>query len=439
MKLRDKFIAFAVIIHVILIALSLLLLSVNNYLFFASELIIVVSLIVTIRLYRAILRPVNLMTAGIESIKDRDFSTKFVPTGHYEMDQLVDVYNSMIDRLRDERVKVREHHYLLERLINATPIGVIILGFEENITMLNPAALSIFGGKPDDYIGRPIGSLTGLPGVELGSLEAGETRFINVNGIRSYKCRKSHFVDRGFSRDFVLVEQLTGEILDTQKKAYGKVIRMMSHEINNTVGAINSILSSSLHYRNDLRPEDRKDFSDAMEVAIERNQRLNRFMSNFADVVRIPPPSVELHDLRELLKSVGVLMAPECEKRGVRWVWEIPDAPMPVACDLLQMEQVLVNVLKNALEAVDQNGSITVSSNGEMPPRLRIIDTGKGVKPEQKSQLFTPFFSTKRDGQGIGLTMVREILVNHGFAFNLESREPGHTEFWIEFKKQEPG
>jgi signal transduction histidine kinase len=277
-----------------------------------------------------------------------------------------------------------------------------------------------------------------MPGSQLGGLKAGETRFVNVNGIRSYKCRKSRFVDRGFSRHFIMVEQLTGEILDTQKKAYGKVIRMMSHEINNTVGAINSILTSSLNYRDRLVPEDRKDFEGAMQVAIDRNTRLNRFMSNFADVVRIPPPSIEPHDLRQLLKTVQVLMAPECERRDVQWRWEIPESPMPVECDLLQMEQVLVNIVKNALEAIGRGGSITVIVNGDRPPRLRVIDTGKGISPEQKSQLFTPFFSTKRDGQGIGLTMIREILVGHGFAFDLETVGPERTEFWIDFNRMEP-
>jgi signal transduction histidine kinase len=111
---------------------------------------------------------------------------------------------------------------------------------------------------------------------------------------------------------------------------------------------------------------------------------------------------------------------------------------MPVECDLLQMEQVLVNIVKNALEAIGRGGSITVIVNGDRPPRLRVIDTGKGISPEQKSQLFTPFFSTKRDGQGIGLTMIREILVGHGFAFDLETVGPERTEFWIDFNRMEP-
>ena len=102
------------------------------------------------------------------------------------------------------------------------------------------------------------------------------------------------------------------------------------------------------------------------------------------------------------------------------------------------MEQALVNIVKNALEAIGTGGSITVSANGARPPRLRIMDTGKGISPEQKSQLFTPFFSTKRDGQGIGLTMIREILVGHGFAFDLETVGPEQTEFWIDFNRMEP-
>lgn len=105
-----------------------------------------------------------------------------------------------------------------------------------------------------------------------------------------------------------------------------------------------------------------------------------------------------------------------------------------VNIDVQQMEQVLVNIIKNSLEAIDENGAITIQTSYVPSRILRIIDTGTGIPPEQRGQLFAPFFSTKRDGQGIGLTLIREILINHGFNFNLESTGKGHTEFWIEFR-----
>ena len=432
MKLRTKFFIFAILVHALMIAMSVLLFNQGRVFFIAAEIVIILSLIVTINLYRAFLRPLDLLAAGIESIKDKDFSTTFVKTGQGDLDMLIEVYNRMIAQLRDERIKQQEQHFFLERLIKATPIGVIILDLDDKITMVNPTALEILGEDENETVGYSLDHLKNVPGKEIRDMKSGETRIINVNGIQTYKCRKSHFLDRGFYHNFILIEELTREILNSQKRAYEKVIRMMSHEINNSVGAVNSILDSSLHYRNQLTTEDHEDFEHAIRVAIERNSGLNKFMANFADVVRIPPPAKSKYDINRLLQSVEVLMSAECKRRGIDWIWNLGPASMMVDIDVQQIEQVLVNIVKNAIEAIDHDGSITIQTS-EQPHKLRIIDSGRGITPQQRSHLFTPFYSTKSGGQGIGLTLIREILVNHGFRFNLETSAPGHTEFWIDF------
>ena len=126
-------------------------------------------------------------------------------------------------------------------------------------------------------------------------------------------------------------------------------------------------------------------------------------------------------------------MNAECKKRSIAWVWDLSTVPLIVNVDVRQMEQVLVNIIKNAIEAIQEQGTITVNTSASTPGMLRIVDDGPGIAPEDRPHLFTPFYSTKKDGQGIGLTLIRKILVNHGFDFNLESPKPGHTEFWIEF------
>ncbi len=439
MKLRSRFIGFAIVIHAILIVLSVMIFWHSRYLFVAAELLILASLVITVHLYRAFLKPLDMISAGVESIKDQDFSTTFVKTGQDDLDRLIEIYNRMIEQLRNERVKQREQHYFLQRLIEATPIGVIILDLDDKITMLNPAAKNILGVEAEEIIGCPLAQLSTIPGFELAGMADGETRLIKVSGVQTYKCRKSHFLDRGFQRHFLLIEELTREILETQKRAYGKVIRMMSHEVNNSVGAVNSIMQSSLAYAERLPPEEKKEFSDAVKVAIERNSGLNKFMANFADVVRIPSPVKEDYDLHSLLKSVHILMSAESGRRNISWEWNLCPTPMMVEIDPHQMEQVLVNVVKNAIEAIDRDGSISVRTTAASPCILSIVDDGKGISEQQRERLFTPFYSTKKDGQGIGLTLIREILVNHGFSFNLESTPDGGTEFWINFGEGKSG
>lgn len=437
MKLRRRFITFAIIIHLILVALSLLLFWHNRYFFIAAEVLIIASLVVTTRLYRSFLRPLDILAAGVDSIKDQDFSTTFVKTGQEELDKLIDIYNRMIEQLRTERIKQREQHYFMQRLIEATPIGVIILDLDDKITMLNPTARTILGVESEEAIGCPLERLSNKCSIDLSGIADGQTRLIKVGGVQTYRCRKSHFLDRGFHRHFLLIEELTHEILEAQKRAYEKVIRMMSHEVNNSVGAISSLLQTSLGYKEHLPPEDSQDFQHAMQVAIDRSSGLNVFMANFADVVRIPPPRMEPYDLHELLKSVQILMSSRCADCNVAWNWELDPSPMTIRMDVQQMEQVVVNVVKNAIEAIGTGGTITVQTAASKSRMLRIIDSGKGLSDLQRDKLFTPFYSTKKDGQGIGLTLIREILVNHDFDFNLETGTDGQTVFWIDFDRHQ--
>lgn len=431
MKLQTKFILFVTIIHLLFIGLSIILLYFNRYLFIVAEVIILLSVFITIQLYRDFMLPLKLIAAGIESIKDKDFSSKIVHGRTDELGLLLDVYNNMIEQLRSERIKQREQHFFLERLINASPSGIIILDFHDQVEMINPAARAMLGDESGEYIGRKTDDFDRLPGTEMHDLKPGESKFISINGMRLYRLRKSQFIDRGFNRYFILIEELTREILETEKKAYAKVIRMMSHEINNSVGAINSILNSSLHYKDQLRTDDREDFESAMRTAIERNVRLNAFMSNFAEVVKIPAPKKEMYNINRLLSSLYMLMRQECDKRGIKCDLDFDAEEFMINIDIQQIEQVLVNIIKNSIEAVNSDGYIIVRTSS-LNNRLQIIDNGCGFTKETRQNIFSPFYSTKKYGQGIGLTLAREILINHGFKFSLDSAD-NQTIFQIEF------
>ena len=126
-------------------------------------------------------------------------------------------------------------------------------------------------------------------------------------------------------------------------------------------------------------------------------------------------------------------MQPQLEQRNISWEWHLTPAPLVIEADAQQLEQVLINIAKNAMEAVDADGLIRVKTQLQ-PPCLVIEDNGEGIPEAVRQQLFTPFFSTKKNGQGIGLTMIRDILINHNFPFSLETDEAGLTAFTIHFK-----
>jgi nitrogen fixation/metabolism regulation signal transduction histidine kinase len=322
----------------------------------------------------------------------------------------------------------------MEKILNASPSGIITIDFDEKVAMVNPSA--------ERMLQLPFASLVGkkLPEVRtpfaeaLSRLKVGESQVISLQGSRRVKCRKSQFPDQGFSRSFILMEELTEELRRSEKAAYEKLIRMMSHEVNNSIGAVNSLLHSFLHYKDQLREEDRKDYETAINVAISRTDHLNSFMRSFAEVVRLPAPKRQPTHLEDLLENIAHLLSSESQKRGIVWKWDIAERLGPILMDKNQMEQVFVNIFKNAMEAIGENGTITIRI-GEKGGRGCVIieDTGCGISPEVRLNLFTPFFSTKENGQGIGLTMVQEILSLHQFEFSLEGQPNHPTQFAIYF------
>jgi nitrogen fixation/metabolism regulation signal transduction histidine kinase len=378
-------------------------------LLFAVEAAFVLSVIISIRLVKALFVPIDLIETGAELIAERDFTSRFVPVGQPEMDVLIDVYNRMIDRLREERLASEEQGQLLEKIVDASPAAIVICDFDGKVERMNPAADRLLGDEP------------------LPSLAPGESRLIAYHGARRLKVSRAEFRDRGFSKSFYVIEEMTEELRLSEKAAYEKLIRMMSHEVNNSVGAVRSLLESSLRYAPQVGQADREDFTSALTVASARIDALNRFMSAFADVVRIPPPHRTPSRIDELVERVAALLRPELEERGIRVTLALTDHKA-YEIDVHQLEQVVLNIFRNAIEAVGREGTIHASF---LDGVLTIADSGPGIAEAIRSELFTPFFTTKRDGRGLGLTIVQEILANHGLAFSLANGEGGGAEFRI--------
>ena len=420
---RTRYLFYVGLLHAVLGTLLYLLLREDKVWFIVSELGILLSLGIAVRLYRQFRQPSEFVASGIEAIQDKDFTVKFVPTGNWEVDQLVTVYNLMIDQLRQERTRQVEQQFFLDKLIEAAPIAILIFDFDNRIASINPKASQLLSVKPADVLGKELAELGFSLLAQVADLADGGSRVMKPNGLETYKILRANFMDRGFRRSFLMIEELTPEILVTEKKAYSKVIRMMAHEVNNSIGAVNSILDSSSAYVND------PDIQHAITVAMQRNERLNRFMRRFADVVRLPLPQKQVKDMSELVRNVVWLMQPQAEGRGILLRYDA-DVVTNQLVDIEQMEQVLVNVVKNALEACEPGQSVELICGTS---DLIIRNNGQPIPPDIAANLFNPFYSTRSEGQGIGLTLSREILLNHAFPFSLKTNDDGWTEFRIEF------
>ena len=416
MNLRTKIVLWFVALHLVFAAAAVFVLMENRLLLFAVEACFAASILISYRLVRALFVPLDLIRTGAELIGERDFTSRFVPVGQPEMDRLIAIYNGMIDRLREERLAAEEQHHLLQRIMQASPSGIVIYGFGGGVQQTNPSAERLLR---DPRVGEA-----------LPSVPPGESRLLALDGARRLKVRRAEFRDRGFVKSFALLEELTEELRLSEKSAYEKLIRMMSHEVNNSVGTVRSLLESLLRYRDQIAADDRDDFTSAVTISSSRMDALNRFMSGFADVVRLPPPTPRPVDLAAMLDELAALVRPELEQRNISLRLDLARGEI-VSVDRSQFEQVVLNVLRNAMESIGRDGAVEVHWRGGV---LSVADSGAGIEESVRQSLFTPFFTTKREGRGLGLTIVQEILANHHLPFSLQNGAGGGAEFRIELK-----
>lgn len=433
MSIKISYIIYWVILHLIIASIMASLLKEEPLLLLAVEAFLVISLGLALYLAKQLQKPVEIMQEGLNLIKDQDLATHFVPDSQEELQLLIGTYNKMIDNLRRERQLLKEKEYFLDKIIAVAQTGLLLLDYDGKIAMLNPSILAILGGTSKEWIGQPLEALPYPFGQLLQEQEVGTAQLVTLSSRKRIKCGKSEFFDQGFPRTFITMDELTEELRLSEKAAYDKLIRVISHEINNSLGAVSSLLHTCLHYGEQLNAEDREDYEMAVRVMISRSDHLGAFMRSYADITRLQKPKKQLHSIEKILRDSALLFKAELVARNIKLRWDIDVMAEPlVGIERPQIEQVIVNIIKNAIEAADKDGYIRIIMQPKGKQTLICVeDSGPGIPAEVKANLFTPFFSTKPNGQGIGLTMLQEILINHQFEFSLESEEGMPTRFKI--------
>ena len=379
--------------------------------------------------YRKIVKPLNSIGSGMELLREQDFSSRLSPVGQYEADRIVNVFNRMMEQLKNERLRLREQNNFLDLLIKASPMGVILTTLDEDLSELNPMAQKMLGVRQEDVLGKKMNEIDSPLAAELANVPKGETATVRLNDSNIYRCTHSSFIDRGFQHPFFLIESLTDEVMKAEKKAYEKVIRMIAHEVNNTTAGITSTLDTVEQALS--TEEGMDDICDVMRVCTERCFSMSRLITRFADVVKIPEPTLTLVDLNDLAFTCKRFMEGMCTDRNIKLRLEIDETLKEVKMDASLFEQVLVNIIKNAAESIEKDGEIIVRTLS--PAIVEVVDNGKGISKEVEAKLFSPFFSTKPNGRGIGLIFIREVLMRHGCTFSLRTYADGLTRFRILF------
>jgi nitrogen fixation/metabolism regulation signal transduction histidine kinase len=475
MKLQTRLAAYLVALHLPLFACAALLLPARPLAFVGAELALLGTLALGWRLVRQALEPLGYTRRLRDLLQDQQYAHRLAAprgVGKRELNELVEAFNAMLAALQLERLAVGEQRGFLDRLLEATPAAVLVFDFDHAISLMNPSAVALLGLHQP--LGRPLSDWTGdadsdeheaerfAPALdararartralaaELAVLPLGESRVLTDLDGRRYRAQRGQFFDRGFARHFLMVEELTAELEDSERATYARLVRVLAHEVNNTVAATGSVLESLLTYRTQLNESDAGDFATAIVAVKRRNASLGEFIGRFTEVVKMPAPALRPAGLDEIVDDILWLHRDACKARAIALDWARRDQVSPLMLDVQLIEGALLNIVKNAIEAIEESNSANARAGTEdgkcggavrielamevRHVRLSVIDSGGLLAQAPVRQLFTPFFSTKKGGQGIGLMFVREVLSRHGCRYTLAPGAPGETRFDIWF------
>lgn len=398
-------------------------------------------LVAVLIVYRKVVRPLRTIANGVELLRAQDFSSRLAPVGQREADRIVDMFNGMMTSLKQERLRLREQNHFLDLLIEVSPMGIIMLDRDGKITESNRAAAQFLGFESGKALkGVSIGEISSSLGLVLASLKEREVKVTRLNDSMVYRCSRLSFMESGMSHPFYLIEKLTDEVRKAERKAYEQVIRMMAHEVNNSLAGIITVMETAAEEVSD--PE----LSDAIASCEQRSRYMGDFITKFAKAVKIPEPNRQIIDLTDLIRSLGVSLESICHVFGASLELRLPAAEVNIYADPVLLEQVVTNIVKNAAESAATGGKVAISieSAGHLKPTpdktasskkptLTVSDNGPGISKETAEMLFTPFFTTKDSGHGLGLLLVSEVLNSHCFKFSLATESDGLTRFRIQF------
>jgi len=377
----------------------------------------------------------------LQSINYSDFSSHYDYSKQGKSFKLVsDQFNKVMDKFKETRSEKEESLSYLRTVVQHVGVGLISFDSLGEVEFINRAAKNILQintlknisalNNLNPNLGDFIKKISVRKKVTYKLLSGGESTQILIY--------VTDFRMRGQLYRLVALQNIQSELEETEIEAWQKIIRVLTHEIMNSITPISSLASTLKNLLDDLKgpyAESIEDINSAVNTIQRRSEGLMSFVDKYRSITRIPKPNRQTFQVIDLYKRIKILMDSALTGKNIKFYIEVNPNHLEINADCDLIEQVIINMLTNAIHSLSDssNGIVTLSAiiDDKSHAILKISDNGPGISPENIERIFIPFFTTKKDGSGIGLSLSQQIIRAHNGRIFVTSKPNEETVFSI--------
>ncbi len=445
----------SLIFRVLLLAVSLFVLF---YIFFRTEFVItlfLVGIIIVFQVWSIIQyvdRTNKILNSFLEAIRYSDFSHTFhVDELDSSFGKLKHSFNEVIKYFQEVKTEKEENYFYLQTVIQHIGIALIAYRKDGEVEMINNATKKLFQVRSLNNI-QQLSSVSNDLVEKLLTIKHGENtllRIQNKNDILQLAIYATEFKIHDRTIVLTSIKNIQNELEEKEMESWQKLIRVLTHEIMNSITPISSLSSTVMMILGDLKSslkesddnddvvESVEDVESAFKTIHKRTDGLLHFVNTYRNLTSLPNPQISIFPVEQLFKNIHSLLEEQLNLKSISCVIDVHPVTLELSADEKLIEQVLINMVTNSMQSLPGKESAEIKIRGFLNKRgritLQVIDNGKGILPEVMDKIFIPFFTTKAEGSGIGLSLSKQIMRKHGGSLNAYSEPYKETGFTMTF------
>jgi two-component system, NtrC family, nitrogen regulation sensor histidine kinase NtrY len=439
-------VAIRVVFLGLTMALFMFMISRPNMLF-AAILTFAIIIIQLVDIFRFVSQTNRKLTRFLESVKYSDFISGFTSDNKLgkSFKDLNIAFNEVLEAFRKARSEKEEHWQYLNTVVQQVRTGILSYDTEGEVQLMNANAKKFLGVTSIKSIKELI-QLNPRLYHAINSVEPGKSELYKSSNEMYLTIQATELRIRGTDVKLVTLQNIQPELQKQELEAWQNLTRVLRHEIMNSITPISSLTSTlreildhdmvkkDSHW--ELKDEGADDLREGLSTIENRSRGLIKFIDAYREYTSLPKPKMTTVRLKDLIEKVAQLMKNEIRKTNIDFHYACSSEYLTIQADSEMIEQVLINLLKNAIEALADTDSPKLILTGHYSDnalKIEVIDNGPGIIKEAREHIFVPFYTTKRTGSGIGLSLSRQIMQMHNGSLSVESEPDVRTVFTMKF------